>query len=144
MASNVYLEKTHIEQFLEGDLDFGKIEDNKSLTLSSTKSHLISQMLRFLKSINISETKLKPFLNTIKIIRQTPIKYFDFKIVFKNENMELTQKNFCLKILKVFRHLISNYTQLTSKEKSDFCETQREIMKVYLNSIISKREESHN
>jgi hypothetical protein len=140
MASNVYISKTHIEEFLKGDLDFKEVKETKSFTFSSSKSNFIINMLNLCKSDNISEFQIENFLKFIKYVEDLPPEDFNFDLFeFKEEHSnELGQKDSYLSFLNAIRHLILYSNCLTSKIKADFCKIERELMKIYLKKVIRK------
>jgi len=138
MASNVY--KTHIEQFFEGDLDFKKVEEKESCTLSSTKSDFILKLIKIFKSISLSESEKNQLLEFINFLEAIPSQNFDSEkfILNHEENRKSNSKISCLNSLKAVRHLILNLNYLTKNEKADCCKIERGLMKIYLNQILSK------
>jgi len=152
MASNVYIERTHIERFFQRDLDRFSIS-SEELNFHEQKFNFISELLCFLYS-QIRSNIIDDVENLIKILIDIPNKKFeknvfnnynssieeigDFQVTFSLEQKRTYEIEDYLRMLNKVRELTTSCTDLSLNEKANLCKLERCFMKNYLKKINQK------
>lgn len=152
MASNVYIERTHIERFFQQDLDRFSIS-SEELNYHEQKFNFISELLSFLYS-HVRSQVIEDVENLINILIDIPNKKFE-KNIFNNYTSSLAevgdfevsfplkqQKNYnindYLRMLNKVRELTNSCSELSLAEKAELCKLERCFMKNYLIKVSQK------
>ncbi|MBD3213868.1 MAG: hypothetical protein GF311_14760 [Candidatus Lokiarchaeota archaeon] len=152
MASNVYIERTHIEKFFQRDLDRFSIS-SEELNFHEQKFNFISELLSFLYS-QISKNIIQDIENLINILVDIPNKKFeknifsefnsslakvgDFEVTFTLDKQAIYSVEDYLRMLNKVRELTTSCSELSLHEKAELCKLERCFMKNYLKEVNQK------
>ena len=150
MASNVIIEKTHIERFFQPDLDFKSSLSSGILDIHQDQSEFISELIPYLY-YHYNESPLDNIAKITNILLSNikeEIKekfYIEFgescaKIKDLNGNSLIYRNSYLrnedyLEFLRKIRILINSCNDLNIEEKGELCKLERYFMKKYLQRI---------